>query len=375
MRPTISGQRHGFTLIELLVVIAIIAVLIALLLPAVQAAREAARRIQCVNNLKQLALASQNYHDINQSFPIGSPYNYDAAAWPPGLWISAQSPFVSMLGQLEQASLYNATNFNRNIWSIANSTVFATGLSALWCPSDGTVSRAVSVGLPLAGDWGSATATVRFTNYAASFGTWLSEPWIYANLGSIPFSPGVNSNSSFQAMEANGNGIFNLVISYNISAVTDGTSNTIIYGEKAQGKFSQTNNGGGISADYNQFGWWPQAYSFSTAFTTLYPINVFNKMQLDNVGADGTFGDDWVEAASSFHPGGANFAFADGSVKFLKDTINSWPIPPAGQFLPTGINLNSTSGVYSINPAQVGLRVYQALSTRNGGEVISADQY
>ena len=83
----------------------------------------------------------------------------------------------------------------------------------------------------------------------------------------------------------------------------------------------------------------------------------------------------WVRSASSFHPGGANFAFADGSVKFLKDTINSWPIPPAGQFLPTGINLNSTSGVYSINPVQVGLRVYQALSTRNGGEVISADQY
>ena len=71
------GRGRGFTLIELLVVISIIALLIALLLPAVQSAREAARRAQCLNNLKQLALAAHNYHDINQSFPIGTPWNYD----------------------------------------------------------------------------------------------------------------------------------------------------------------------------------------------------------------------------------------------------------------------------------------------------------
>ena len=134
-------------------------------------------------------VAAHNYHDINQSFPIGSPYNYDAVAWPPGLWCSSQSVFVSMLGQFEQASLFNAMNFNRNIWSIANSTIFATGLSTLWCPSDGTVSRAVNIGLPLSGDWGSATATVRFTDYAGRFGTWLSEPWLYASLNNLPFSP------------------------------------------------------------------------------------------------------------------------------------------------------------------------------------------
>jgi len=367
------GIRRGFTLIELLVVIAIIAVLIALLLPAVQAAREAARRAQCVNNLKQLALAAHNYHDINQSFPIGIPYNYDAVAWPPGGWNPSQSVFVSMLGQFEQASLFNAMNFSRNIWSIANSTIFATGLSTLWCPSDGTVSRAVNPGVPLSMDWGGATPTVRFTDYAGCFGTWLSEPFIYAFTAT--FSPGINSNPNFQAMQANGDGIFNLNISYNISAVTDGTSNTIIYGEKAQGKFSQTNNVSGYGPDYNQFGWWPQAYSFNTAFTTMYPINPFNKVQLDNPqGADGTLADNWVESASSFHPGGANFAFADGSVKFLKDSINSWPVPPAGSILPIGISINPT-GVYSINPALIQRGVYQSLSTRNGGEIISSDQY
>jgi prepilin-type N-terminal cleavage/methylation domain-containing protein len=109
------ATNPGFTLIELLVVIAVIAVIVGLLLPAVLRAREAARRTQCANNLKQIALAAQNDHDVNGTFPIGAPMKADSSVLRP-FWIEDQSTFVSMLGFLEQGSLYNPVNFSRSIF-------------------------------------------------------------------------------------------------------------------------------------------------------------------------------------------------------------------------------------------------------------------
>ena len=134
---------HGFTLIELLVVIAIIAVLIALLLPAVQSAREAARRAQCVNNLKQLGLALANYESANGIYPYGMARENcgpNCLFSPNGYYVGS-SLFVRMLPYLEQQVLANAYNYSLINWTADNATVGATGLSVLWCPSDGIDRR------------------------------------------------------------------------------------------------------------------------------------------------------------------------------------------------------------------------------------------
>jgi prepilin-type N-terminal cleavage/methylation domain-containing protein/prepilin-type processing-associated H-X9-DG protein len=357
VRPRAAAR--GFTLIELLVVIAIIAVLISLLLPAVQSAREAARRTQCVNNLKQITLAAQNYHDANGVFPVGAIFKPD----PMFLWFSVedQSTFVSMLGFFEQGSLYNAMNFSRSVYSEANMTIFATGLSTLWCPSDGQiVGKRVSFG-PYAGYAGSGfnpNQNVAYSSYSGCTGTWHPEPLNYAD-DFILYPTPITSSAHFQAIQGCMNGIFRFQQSVSIARVTDGTSNTMIYSEKANGQFT--------GSDSNCWNWWGDCVSGDTLFSTLYPINPFKR--IPKVSEE--YSNSWIDGASSFHPGGANFAFADGSVRFLKDSINTMPFNPTTGF-PTGVTDNS--GVFSLAKGfQFG--VFQALSTCADGEVMSADAY
>jgi len=356
-RPT---ARRGFTLIELLVVIAIIAVLIALLLPAVQAAREAARRAQCVNNLKQLALAAMNYENQVGSYPIGSPLDPDVMFG--YQYVENQSTFVSMLGQLEQQPLFNSFNFSRTIYSGVNSTVYGLGLAALWCPSDGQIiGKRTSYG-PY---YDNPNLTVAYTSYQGCTGTWYPE---MLNFCTVYAPKPMSSCASYQTVNNNMNGIYQYSVSSRIASITDGTSNTFLYSEKANGAFSK--NDSLISAnanDSNCYNWWGDSVSGDSLFTTLFPINAYKKIALV---AD-EYDVSWSESPSSFHPGGANFAFADGSVHFIKDSISSWPFNPAtGK--PLGVTDNG--GLYSLaTGTQVG--VFQMLSTRAGGEVISSDQY
>jgi prepilin-type N-terminal cleavage/methylation domain-containing protein/prepilin-type processing-associated H-X9-DG protein len=346
--------NRGFTLIELLVVIAIIAVLIALLLPAVQAAREAARRAQCTNNLKQLALAALNYESSNGSLPIGIPMKGD----PDFGWALApeQSTFVSMLSQFEQSPLYNAMNFSRSIYSGPNSTVYATGLASLWCPSDGQIiGKRSSFGKY----YDNPNLTVAYTSYRGCTGTW--NPYLYQYCGwvnPVIYPAPITNCASYQPIESTMSGLYHYLPT-RLAMITDGTSNTLLYGEEANGIFTATDS---LCAN-----WWGDSVADDTLFGTLYPINAWKKVAR----AVEEYSDAWIASASSFHPGGANFAFADGSVHFLKDSIQSWPFNPATGY-PLGVT--DTSGVFTLATG-TGIGVYQKLSTRAGNEVLSSDQY
>jgi prepilin-type N-terminal cleavage/methylation domain-containing protein/prepilin-type processing-associated H-X9-DG protein len=364
------SKKRGFTLIELLVVIAIIAVLISLLLPAVQSAREAARRAQCTNNLKQTGLAVHNYISAHDVFPWGlyRQHNLNDGSGGTGYPYTSAGSFVPLLPFTEQQPVYNSINFNYNIFGAGNTTAVATSLSYLHCPSDPAVENKVFMA---GGSVDGVNMTMCYSSYGGNAGTWFQLPRF-----SWPLS---EATAGF----ANQNGVI-IYIGYDnpvvvmgtvysgfscpclkLAAVTDGTSNTMMYSERAHGKLN--------SADQVCWNWWCSGNFGDTSFCTMYPLNPFNKVA--NVTESGATGgsDVFVSAASSFHPGGANFGFADGSVKFLKDSISSWQINPATN-LPVGVSVDSLGYLYSLAPGTQ-LGVYQQLSTRAGGEVVSSDQY
>jgi len=277
-------SRRGFTLIELLVVIAIIAVLIALLLPAVQAAREAARRIQCVNNLKQMGIALHTYHEANNTFPMGyvSWNNANMRLTSPG-W----SWGALLLPQLEQRSLYNAGNFNLAIEHAANSTVRTTQLNVYICPSDqynGIFKTKQEDGTPI--------VDMATNSYAACFGAGLE-------IADVP---------------GQGNGMFVRNFCRGLRDVTDGSSNTIGLGERGN-TLTQTPWAGAPTGPTDA-----GAYFLSPNATSNNPGPTHgSEAVLAHAADEGLNNPDTApDDFWSPHPGGVNFLFCDGSVKNLK---------------------------------------------------------
>ncbi len=331
-------SRAGFTLIELLVVIAIIAVLISLLLPAVQSAREAARRAQCTNNLKQIGLALHNYNSGIGMFPMGSsqgPYDYagDTTGFPAWDSWSAQA---LMLGYIEQGVLYNAANFNFAVtwtgqpsWYI-NSTVYETKIASFACPSDGNAGTQNPL---TAGNPG-------LNSYHGSIGT---------TTYNCCTSPGA----------VNTTGLFGYARGSTIADVVDGTSNTIAYSEALVGaKFygpypgnstgnvpsAGTANVTNVAAVPNAIqllqtdaqtcyqAWlttgqqgrgehWGAGAMGYTLFNTVYPPN-YTKWSACRMDCCAQAEHAHYQNANSNHPGGVNVLFADGSVKFIKSSIS-----------------------------------------------------
>jgi prepilin-type N-terminal cleavage/methylation domain-containing protein/prepilin-type processing-associated H-X9-DG protein len=360
--------KRGFTLIELLVVIAIIAVLIALLLPAVQSAREAARRAQCVNNLKQIALASFNYESTQGCFPMGNRYIDDSCYLSPSkgscgtlsCWFG-YSAFVFILPYMEGMSNYNSTNFNLVANSIRNTTGLATKLSSYVCPSDLDAT-------PFIDSAGNKRSYIQ-CSYGMSRGT---QENIYTNWAVASF-PDPNAQNPGKCNAALGNGMFGAEDVIRISAVTDGTSNTTLFGEMSRFRNEPAEpfnfyeftavfpasdfSGGASSTAINKNELFPQtgAFTYPRMNSPNDPTGASAGRVWPGCGTSAGIPTDWLIncpqalttlgewAFRSNHPGGCNFAFADGSVKFVKQSV--------------------------------GDPVYQGLGTRAGGEVISADQY
>ncbi|WZO96349.1 DUF1559 domain-containing protein [Isosphaeraceae bacterium EP7] len=343
-----TRRPPGFTLIELLVVISIIAVLIALLLPAVQSAREAARRSQCVNNLKQLALAAANYESQTGALPSGHFSLRTDGATTYGLGINA---LVLLAPTLEQAQAYNAFNFNLFIGSPSNVTVAGVGILGLWCPSDPVSSESLALDQAYYG-YTPPSITQKFSSYVGNRGSYWGDTFYTVTRACLPTYRSAMNGTIFDQGTVS------------LAEISDGTSNTLLFGEHARGVIAQSDRTG--------FQWWHSGYWTDTMFDTSYPINGHKKYR-DQIVNSGWY---WVplQAASSFHPGGANFSMVDGSVRFIKETISSWPIDV------NNVNGDPIGIAYGIDCGEPHIgssvpQVYQALSTRRGNEVLSADSF
>lgn len=282
---------RGFTLIELLVVIAIIAILIALLLPAVQQAREAARRAQCVNNLKQLGIALHNYHDTHNVMPPG--------------WIGVQSNTPNMEGNsgfawgahllpyIDQGPLYNRLNFSRECYDAAwNAPALSAVLASFRCPSDPSTNT-----WSIMDEAGTNTvlATLPTANYVGNFGTEGPED--------------LCASGPFPAAQCQGEGVFFHNSAVRLRDITDGSSNTVLLGEHRTDTRASTVAAHGFEWHSTWVGYVAGGEEAAARFLGVAD-HTPNHPSLH------------MEDYSSWHTGGVHLLFGDGRVRFVNENVD-----------------------------------------------------
>lgn len=293
-------SRAAFTLVELLVVIAIIGILVGLLLPAVQAAREAARRMSCSNNLKQLGLAMHNYHDTFRSFPSAQyycrsdmPCTGARSTWKQGwFWSASLFPFM------EQGNIYNNLRMDLDMFHPTNVPIVRINVGSFACPSDASRQEFSRPEGAVAGSGPQHDVQLATTSYIVSGGA-------FNNSFTSPYETqtALSSNTSYR------NGVFGRDSGVKIGGITDGTSNTILLGETISYAFT----------------WDPVLYgryqaASRTACCTLGAARHGNRRLNPPLTASNVIK---RESFASFHVGGAQMTFADGSVHFLSENIDN----------------------------------------------------
>jgi prepilin-type N-terminal cleavage/methylation domain-containing protein/prepilin-type processing-associated H-X9-DG protein len=325
-----ESKRSAFTLVELLVVIAIIGILVGLLLPAVQAAREAARRMQCTNNLKQLGLTMHNYHDTYKKFPSGFYFQgpTQTARGERPLRLPGFSWTASILPFIEQSAVYNQLNFALPIPTLPNKAFVSTNLPFAICPSapnPGTHKRMGTTGT----NFGFSDPGLAMTNYVGCGGSFIQSAY------------GIGNNQ-----QPRKNGILMEDTNLNFGSITDGTSNTLMVGETIY-------HGNGTSGN---FLWDPALYGHYQvgSGTADAPEAIMRVAQFRSNPPSIADANIKRNSFSSKHVGGANYVFADGSVHFLAETINH----------------TETLWATTLDWTLIG--TFQRLASRNDGQVLGA---